>query len=370
MLKGKSLTELAQEVDRQAKAKIDYLADTRKLRVEPPHKASLASLDSPATLTLDGERMVALNLAPMAHEQIGEKVGIPKKYYDRMLADAPELWATNVNHWFQDQPEVRMVRSLQYPNEAPHARAFLSERFHRYDNIDLMGAVLPILANRPGGLTVQSSEITDRKLYLKVTFPDFVVEIQNKVTKVGDAVEFGLSMSNSEVGLASLNICPLVMQLSCLNGATIPSSRVRKFHIGRAGSADENFILYSNETLRLDDQAFWAKVQDVVRSLSSQIDKDEWLARVYSAMDLPPMERPPAAIKQLVKAGSLYDGEGDGILGHLIKGGDLSAWGLAQAVSRYSQDIKDYDRATDLEEFAGKVITLDASEWKVISSAN
>jgi hypothetical protein len=54
----------------------------------------------------------------------------------------------------------------------------------------------------------------------------------------------------------------------------------------------------------------------------------------------------------------LSSGEGDGILAHLIRGGDLSQWGLCSAIARMSQDIEDYDRATELERIGGKLIEL------------
>ena len=37
------------------------------------------------------------------------------------------------------------------------------------------------------------------------------------------------------------------------------------------------------------------------------------------------------------------------MLRHLISGGDLSGYGLVNAVTHYSQEVGDYDRATDFE---------------------
>ena len=65
----------------------------------------------------------------------------------------------------------------------------------------------------------------------------------------------------------------------------------------------------------------------------------------------------------------LTEEEGAGILAHLIRGGDLSRWGLCSAVTRFTQDLGSYDRATDLERVGGKLIELPNAEWQRISTA-
>ena len=66
---------------------------------------------------------------------------------------------------------------------------------------------------------------------------------------------------------------------------------------------------------------------------------------------------------------NLNQGEQSDVLRHLIEGGDLSRWGLANAVTRSSHDVKDYDRATELERVGGKVIDLATSEWQQVAEA-
>ena len=50
------------------------------------------------------------------------------------------------------------------------------------------------------------------------------------------------------------------------------------------------------------------------------------------------------------------------MLKHLIKGGDLSAWALANAVTRAAADLESYDRATEFEALGGKVIELPVAD--------
>ena len=53
----------------------------------------------------------------------------------------------------------------------------------------------------------------------------------------------------------------------------------------------------------------------------------------------------------------------------MIEGGDTSQYGLLNAVTAYSQDVSDYDRASELEELGGKIVDLTEAEWKPIAMA-
>lgn len=52
------------------------------------------------------------------------------------------------------------------------------------------------------------------------------------------------------------------------------------------------------------------------------------------------------------------------ILNYLIQGGDLSLYGLSNAITRASQDVESYDRATALEGIGWQVTTMAAAQWK------
>ena len=56
-------------------------------------------------------------------------------------------------------------------------------------------------------------------------------------------------------------------------------------------------------------------------------------------------------------------------LRHLIAQADLSGYGLVNAVTHFSQEVEDYDRATEFEALGGKLIELTAAEWKPLAEA-
>ena len=148
MKTGLTLTQLAQEIERRAKAKDDFVVSTKDIEM-------IESLD---LVINGGDKVVGVN--KIAHDQIATHTKIPRDYYNRMLADDPRLLATNVNTWFRKNPIPRMVRCLDHT-----ARALLSDRYRPLENEDLAEAVLPPIMEM--GLDVMSSQITDNRLYIK-----------------------------------------------------------------------------------------------------------------------------------------------------------------------------------------------------------
>jgi len=348
MKTGRTLTALAAEIERQAKEKRDFVAPTRGLTL----------LD---TLDLKVGEMGSFGLNELAHEQIGDRLAIPRDYYQRMRSTAPGLLTTNVNHWFQNKPEQRMVRTLD-----GRVRAFLSERYRPLDNLDLAEAVLPTFGEMR--LDVKSAEITERRLYLKATFPMIQTEI-----KKGDVVEAGLIISNSEVGCGALSVQPMIYRLVCTNGMIAADMGTRRNHVGRGygGNGDDGSVseFFTDKTRALDDAAFFSKIKDVVKAVMKQEVFDRIVNRMRAAAGDVIKGDPIKAIEVTQKRFGLMEGEKTSVLRHLIEGGDLSRYGVLNAVTRTAQDVESYDRATELERIGGKVLELPASEWKVIAEA-
>jgi hypothetical protein len=78
---------------------------------------------------------------------------------------------------------------------------------------------------------------------------------------------------------------------------------------------------------------------------------------------------PVKTVEVLASRYDLTDTERSGVLRHLITQGDLSGYGLVNAVTHFSQEVEDYDRATDFEVLGGKLIELPTEEWKGLAQA-
>ena len=256
MKTGRTLQELATELDRQIETKVDYIQSTQQLEM---HDNGMVSITGQGTFPV----------AEVAHRQIGTKLGIPAKYYDKMREEAPDLLASNVNRWFEQEPERRFVRTLD-----GHVRAFLSDSYRPLDNFDVAEAVLPVLTETSAEIV--SCEVTERKLYLKAVVPSEPLEIgpaEGYEWGVGHQqvhkVQPGLVISNSEIGHGSLSVTPAVHTVHCTNLAVWNESAVTKRHLGGQlgkGQDDGVWEYLSDESKQKTDEALWYQVRDFVQA--------------------------------------------------------------------------------------------------------
>ena len=353
---GRTIQDLAAELDRREKVKKDYLVDTRLMTMDASENLTQLSIRNDKT----GETLI-LGVNEVAHDQIGDRLGIPDRYYDKMRRENPELLAQNVNSWFQKEPETRMIRALDGT-----ARAFLSDRYRRIDNFTVMQNILPILVEmaEKEDAHVESCEVTDERLYLKVVNPRLTTEITP-----GDVVQSGMLITNSEVGKGSLTVQPLIYRLVCTNGMVVNDAKTRKYHVGRGNVAGEDFSLFSDETLKADDRALMMKIQDTVRAV---VDETRFNKVVNMMRQAKEAKITTQYIPEMVELGSSDFGytkeEGKGILDYLIRGGDLSLYGFANATTRFAQDVVSYDRSTALESIGYNIMGMTQRQWNKLQS--
>lgn len=349
MKQGKTLSELAAELTRQQEVKKDYLVEANAIE--------MVNDDNGVAISIDGLGSFGIN--DIAHSQLGTFVNIPAAYYERMRTSSPELLTLNVNHWLRsrENSDYRMLRTMD-----GNLRAFLSGKYRRIDNYEVAETVLPLLSKVPD-LQIMSCEITESRMYIKAVTP----RIQNEVA-VGDVVQSGIVISNSEVGMGSVNVNPLIYRLACTNGMIVQdSSSLRKIHSGKTLSTD-GYEIYRDETIEADDHAFMMKVEDTVNAALDGRTFEKVVGQMRTAKErkIGGAEL-PKVIELTSKQFGITQLESGGILGHLIESGDLSQYGIANAVTRYSQDVDSYDRATDLEALGYRIITMSPRLWTTIT---
>jgi hypothetical protein len=343
MKNGRTLNDLAKEIDRQLKTKKDFSADTRRLAIS--NDGTRLSIAEKGTF----------GITDLCHDQIAARVGIPVKYYQKMRSEYPSLVGVNVNAWFNSKAETRMVRTLD-----GNARAFVSDRYRPLDNYDLINRVLPKI--KEVGCRIESAELTEKRLYIKAITDRITAKV------VGDVVQAGIVISNSEVGCGSVKVEPLIFTLSCLNGAIMPDYSMRKYHVGRGFGDIENDgqEFFKDETRRADDKAFWLKVRDTVDASLDEVKFNLMVGKLRKAAEKTIDGDPIKAVEEITKKFVMSEDEQGSVLNFLIKGGNLSCYGLSNAVTRASQEISDYDRATEFERIGGSIIELSDAEWKQI----
>lgn len=335
----KSIENLYKELMRQREARKDLIADTRSLSVSTEHGISTLSI-------FTDKDIYNFKVTDIAHRQIADRLGIPFKYYERMMNEYPQLLDENVNSWLKFKAEKRMLRTLD-----GKLRAFLSNRYRRLDNLELVNHILPVIAQMKN-CQIASCDITETHLYLKIIDKSMKAEIVP-----GDIVQAGFVVSNSEIGLGALKVEPLVYRLVCKNGMISKDYAHKKYHTGRnVEDTDNAYELYSDETLQADDKAYFMKVQDIV---SAAVDETKFMLTVdkmRQTKNIKTGDNPVETVEILGDKYLLNKNERASVLRHFIMDRDFSQFGLVNAVTRTSQDVEDYNRATELERIGGTIL--------------
>ena len=335
----KTIENLYGELMRQREARMDLIADTRSLSVSTENGSSTLSI-------FTDKDIYNFKVTDIAHRQISDRLGIPFKYYERMMNEYPQLLDENINSWLKFKSEKRMLRTLD-----GKLRAFLSSRYRRLDNLELVDHILPVIAQMKN-CSIASCDITETHLYLKVINKSMKAEIVP-----GDIVQAGFVVSNSEIGLGALKVEPLVYRLVCKNGMISKDYAHKKYHTGRnVEDTDNAYELYSDETLQADDKAYFMKVQDIV---SAAVDETKFMLTVdkmRQAKNIKTGDNPVETVEVLGDKYLFNKNERASILRHFIIDRDYSQFGLVNAVTRTSQDVEDYNRATELERIGGTTL--------------
>jgi len=355
MKQGRALPEVLKELQHQNNMKQDFIGPAQAFMLEPDGRTFRIRHQNTGAEETFGT-------TDLFHRQVGSTLGIPAKYYDLMRQQKPELLAENVNSWFADREQSYMIRSMDY-GSGRVARALLSDRYRRIDNLEVAAAVLPLFAGKEE-MEVVSTEVSPNRLYLKIVNKRLEMEVVP-----GDYVQAGVVISNSEVGLGAVSVQPLVYRLVCTNGMVVNDFGERRAHVGRAVKAlEDSFQLYSDETIEAEDKAFMLKLRDTTLAALEEARFAQIVGRLQESTQARITGRVQDVIELTGKAYDLNQPEQDSILNYLIQGGDLSLYGLSNAITRASQDVDSYDRATTLEGIGWQVATMPETQWKEINS--
>tara|TARA_R100000008_G_scaffold18991_1_gene9740 strand:+ start:126 stop:1169 length:1044 start_codon:yes stop_codon:yes gene_type:complete len=336
-----SLNELAQKLTDEKSLKKDYIVESDNVRFysNGSNQLHLQEIDE------------VFDVNDIALNQITTKVGLSKKYTDKMLDGHKDLLQDNINYWFTNTPKPQMIRTL-----GGTVRAVLSDKFKRVDNDMIAEQVLPILLDKK--YDIKSCAITDTKMYIKASLPS----LQREVNK-GDVVESGVIISNSEVGYGAVNVSPFIHRLVCLNGMVMNDSRLQSRHLTSSqATIDGVYEVLSDEAKELDSRALLTKVRDVVASTSDEMRFEEQVQMMTDASQIK-IKRPKKVIELLENKFDLTKNEGESILDNLVNNRDdnqkfANIWTVVNSITALGNTMDDYDRGTKMQEIGGRLLTM------------
>jgi hypothetical protein len=334
-------------------------------------------------------------------EHLADKLGIPLAYLRRTRFERTDLWDANVEGWLQGSqgrgrhsaeggspadPRSFLLRTFQHsvPGEAGVARAFLSDRFGIIDNLDVLTAALEGVRDAGVEVVVDGCDLTERKMQVRVVAPaiqayaptllagyrspnsGWTVDRAREVAARegqgfvgGEPIVFaGFVISNSETGGGAFSIVPRCVVQVCKNGLTFTMDALRQVHLG--GKLDEGVVRWSSETAQRSLELVASKAKDAVTTFLDVDYVQGKLDEIEAKADREVTE-PQKTIETIGKRLRFSQERIDSVLGHFIRGGQLTAGGVLNAVTAAAQDVADPDDAFELEVAALQAFELAAS---------
>jgi len=162
-------------------------------------KTKEISFDNLDTVKIGSE---SHSLKPIAQQSIANRLGIPIQYLRRCPED---IQAINLNHWIKHEKN----EELFFRFDGGKVRAIFTPRYIPTDNIEVLKKLDAL--NYAADTRVQCNLDNE---FMSLSIPDG----RQTFNIYNEKMTPGISVSNSEVGLASLSIAAFMLRLVCTNG--------------------------------------------------------------------------------------------------------------------------------------------------------
>jgi len=326
---------------------------------------------------LVGKGNIPARLTHWSFGQLAQSVNAPASYLRALPAS---LAVQNLNHGLVKVADRSDRELLFHANGDLLARAITSEKYTRIWNSDITSRLLrlpdlgwqvpparPAYPDQPGtrkatiedvlhgarfGLSVNvGDEIAPAGLYASDhDMFVFMVNDAKRISEPGnpDGLARGFFISNSEVGSAAFTVTRFLYRHVCGNHIVWGAKQVSELRIKHIGNADDR--AFGEITGQLREYAEDSASDDearIKRAVSCVLgkDKDEVLDRLFGIKNL------GVTRKSLDLAYDLCE----------VREPDLnpnSAWGMAQGLTRLSQETPYADERVDADRAAGKVLAV------------
>jgi hypothetical protein len=343
-----------------------------------------------------------------ADTTLAARLDIPGRYLYRLRTERPDVYDFTLNRLLggltrrgaDGTPEVvyladdrnflaRLFRDDE--TQAGVLRAVLSDRYGIVDNLDVLMATLRGIQQAGVTAEVRDCDLTDARMNVKIYSPQVQALAPNLLAayrnpfqanpefaraRGGEAevehwrriaaregqgyergqepVAFaGFRVTNSETGGGACTLTPEVWIKICKNGLTLPLLAERNVHLG---ARMEQGVWNPEVQAKALDLIVAQVKQRVTEWMSS-----EWLTAQVAEIESKagkPVTTPAQTIKRLAKSLTWTQAEQEGILAHFTVGAQLTAGGVANAITSYSQTLGNADRAADLDDQAVKAMDL------------
>ncbi|MBR87166.1 MAG: hypothetical protein CMM29_10520 [Rhodospirillaceae bacterium] len=284
-----------------------------------------------------------LHIQDHAHSQIfqtGTDIGL---HYGRKLLTAPDLWATNVNHWLHGKDKSESSYLLRTRKD--YLRSFLSSRYKIVNNYDVALTTLRKATNV--GAFPHRFDVSDTHMRLTYLMPEWTVDLGD-----GDTHTYGFRVSNSEVGLGAVDVKPFLFRWVCTNGLIMGTQELKQgaMHKVHRGS-DLPLGQLSSRTIKLQSEAVLSEAEDAVTNCLDKTMFDGWIRQLQRASETALTDEPAKILK---RTKFFSESETANIL-YELQQAQATVFGMVQSMTATARSMT-ADRRHEVETFAGKYL--------------
>jgi hypothetical protein len=320
-----------------------------------------------------------------AEVQLAAALNIPPGYLRRMHASALDLWDANVNGWltgagesFYDRrpADARsfLLRLLRGDTDGTGVvRAFLSDQYRMIDNLDVLMATLSGIQDSGAEVHIEGADLTETRMFVRIAAPGvqalapvlldgyrspFRPGGASRVTGASGVDESrwnpqglpiafaGFVLSNSETGHGRFTLTPRINFFICTNGMQVTRDSTAQVHFG--GKLTEGVVQWSQETRDKELELITGMARDAVTTFLSE----EYLTKTVAALEIEagaPVKEINKTIEVVAQKFAFDVATTESLLEHFMLGGQLTAGGVANAITSVAQTLDDGDEANRLE---------------------
>lgn len=339
---------------------------------------SLRTEASSGEVVLVGKTNQPARLTNWSFGQLASSVGAPAQYLRGLPAT---LAAQNLNHGLSRTEDRTPRQVLFHRNGSLLTRALTSDKYVRIWNSDITSRLLhlpeqgwqvpparPARHDQAGTRPATESDVLRGSgfgLSIKVGDPiapaglyasdhdmfAFMVQNDRRISEPGnpDGLARGFFVGNSEVGASAFFIIKFLYRHVCGNHIVWGAQQVSELRIKHVGAADDRafaeirgqLVKYANESASDDEARIRTAANFVIAGT-----KDEVLDRLFKIKNLGVSRRQLDAAYDIVVAEESTDVNPN------------SAWGMAQGLTRLSQQAAYADERVGMDRAAGKVLAI------------
>lgn len=365
-----TLANLLTKVQADAARAVDFIAPTSELQF----RTDLDTGKSQVIMEADrGAPTVELEANELFNDQVAKTAEIEVRTARRLRTQYPLEYDALINAIWDRQPKDRMIRT--YMDGASEtrgvARAFVSDKFKTFDNVDVLASTLPQLLESDADWRVWRHDITEKRMYVRL----ISANISGRGANDRDVMNLGFDLTNSETGCGSVAAISKAVTIACMNGLTIDTI-LRQSHLTTSRSDSRTWSILSDEAKSADNEALKLKLRDVVGHASQPEAFEETLAAFRAASGDVIEGTVQAAIEQTGKVLRLTKAETSSVLDGLMQtlgqegysGEPISRATIVNAVTACAKTANP-DDVDQWHDRGAQVLNMRPNQWASIEQA-